>query len=55
MPEAEQLGWSANGVGGDSARFFNEFLLLDQPAEVLLVDQASCERLNTALQLQQGI
>ncbi len=54
VAEAEQLGRPPDGIGGHCASFFNEFLLLDQPAEVLLVDQPACERLNTALQLQQG-
>lgn len=54
MAEAEQLGRPSDGVGGHCASLFNEFLLLDEPAEVLLVDQPACERFNTALQLQQG-
>src|SRR3954447_2706243 len=54
MAEPEQLGGAADGVGGDCASFLNELLLLDQAAKILLVDQPACERLNTALQLQQG-
>src|SRR3954470_6492393 len=54
MAEPEQLGRTADGVGGDCASFLNELLLLDQAAKILLVDQPACKRLNTALQLQQG-
>ena len=37
----------------DCASFFNEFLLLDEAAEILFVDQPPGERLDAALQLQQ--
>ena len=54
MAELEQLSGPPDCLSGDCASFLNELLLFHQAAEVLLVDQAACKRLNTALQLQQG-
>ena len=54
MAEAEQLGRPSDGIGGHCASLFNEFLLLDQAAKILLMNEAPCERFNTVLQLQEG-
>ena len=54
MAEPEQLGGPSDRLSGDCASFLNELLRFHQAAEVLLVDQPACKRLNTALQLQQG-
>ena len=41
--DAEQCGRPPAGVLAQFARFFNEFLLLDQPAEIRLVHQPARE------------
>src|SRR5215831_1433994 len=52
--EAVELGRAAAGGGGDSAGLLDQSLLVDQAAEVLLVQRPAGQRLNTALQLQEG-
>ena len=51
--EAEQLGRAATGLRGDFPGLLHEVLLLDQPAEVLLVQAPSGQRLHRVLQLEQ--
>src|SRR3546814_301142 len=51
--EAEQLGRPAGGAGGHVAGFFDQGLLFDQAAEILLVQPAPRQRLDGRLQLQQ--
>ncbi len=51
--EAEEFCRTSAGVLAGFASFLDEFLLLDQAAEIRLVHLPSRQRLNTALQLQQ--
>ena len=51
-PEPEQLGRPAAGRVGNLAGFLDQALLVDQPAEILLVQPLPGERLDGALQLQ---
>ena len=52
-PEPEQFRRTPAGIWGGFPRFLDEFLLFDQAAEVLLVDEPPGQRLDTALQLQE--
>src|SRR5216683_2884197 len=51
--ETNQPRRPAAGGGADLAGFLDETLLLDQPAEILLVQPGAGKRLDGALQLQQ--
>src|SRR5690348_12359145 len=52
--EAVELGRTTARPGGDRAGLFDQALLVDQPAEVLLVQASSGQRFDCALELQQG-
>src|SRR5689334_524006 len=52
-PEAMELGRPAAGAGGNGAGLLDQALLLDQAAEVLLVQRSAGQRLDPALQLAQ--
>ena len=54
MAEAKQLGGPPDRICGHCAGFLDQVLLLDQAAEILLVQPATGQRLDAALQLQQG-
>ena len=49
VAETEEFGRPPAGVGGDCAGFLNEFLLLDQAAEVLLVERAGLPALQRSV------
>src|SRR3954454_4820045 len=53
LAEPEELGRTSDSISGHCACFFNEFLLLDETEEVLLVHRAPSQRLDRALQLRQ--
>src|SRR5947209_4233865 len=52
--ESVELGGAAAGFGRDRAGLLDQALLVDQAAEVLLVQRPAGQRLDRALQLQQG-
>src|SRR5579859_697991 len=52
--EAHELGRAAAGADLDLAGLLDQALRLDQAAEILLVQAAASERLDRALQVQQG-
>ncbi len=52
--EAHQFGRPAAGLRRHAARLLHQALLLDEPAEILLVQPPPGQRLDRALQLQQG-
>src|SRR5258705_13967627 len=52
--EAEELGRATAGRRGDTAGLLDETLLVDETAEILLVETPPGERLDGALKLEQG-
>src|SRR5947208_15476928 len=52
--EAIELGGTAAGFGRDRAGLLDQALLIDQAAEVRLVQRLAGQRLDCALQLKQG-
>src|SRR5690606_1928679 len=53
LPEFEQLGRASAGGGGEAAGAVDEPALLDEPAEVLLVEPQAHEGFDRPLQLRQ--
>ena len=53
MAESKQLGRPAARVRAHRACFFDEFLLLNQPPEILFVHEPTGKRLDATLELQQ--
>src|SRR5262245_21534487 len=53
-PEAEQLGRAPSGLGVELAGPLDQAGVLDQTAEVLLVETHAGERLDDPLELEQG-
>ena len=51
--KADEAGWAAAGLGADPAGFLDKALLLDEAAEILLVQPHSGQGFDRALQLQQ--
>lgn len=54
VAEAKQLGWPPASIGRHRTGFLDQFLLLDQPAKILLVHEPAGQRLDAALKLKQG-
>src|ERR1700742_3223031 len=48
--ESVELGRTAGCVGGSASGFFDELLLLDEPAKIRLVQRMAGERFDRALQ-----